>query len=231
LNSGREYDMHVVLFDIDGTLVLTGGAGQHAFQLTFAEEFGVETISREVQFSGRSDRAIAMDLFRAHRLEVTPANWNRFRDGYIRRLPAALSARTGHVLPGVHALVDHLSGRDDVLIGLLTGNIRKAAERKLSHYNLWHHFPFGGFGDEHEDRCDIASAAVKAAHKHSTNGISGAVIVIGDTPNDIACARSIGAIAVAVATGGASTESLRDAMPDVLVETLVTPAVIIDLLN
>ena len=113
-------------------------------------------------------------------------------------------------------------------LGLLTGNLREGARRKLTHYDLWHWFPFGGFGDEHLDRCDIAAAALAAAHAHlngqspaATNGAGlGEVIVIGDTINDITCGRSIDARCVAVPTGHTPAEVLRSAEPDVLVETL-----------
>ncbi|HVT26828.1 MAG TPA: HAD hydrolase-like protein [Lacipirellulaceae bacterium] len=222
--------MHICLLDIDGTLILTGGAGQSAFAQTLAEEFGIPEIDTQVAFAGRSDRAIAMDLFRSHGVEQSAENWSRFCAGYLSRLDTALASHQGYVLPGVARLLTTLSDRGDVALGLLTGNVREGARRKLSHYHLWHWFPFGGFGDDHLERCDIAVAALLAARRH-IDGVPGRsaligaispshVIVIGDTPHDIACGRSIGARCVAVPTGHTMADDLRRADPDVLVETL-----------
>ena len=216
--------MKAVLFDIDGTLILTGGAGQRAFAETFATDFGVPNISRNVAFAGRSDRAIAHELMRVHDIEPSEANWQRFRAGYLARLPGALRAGNGQVLPGVHALLDRLE-LAPVHVGLLTGNVRVGAQSKLSHYDLWHRFAFGGFGDDCLDRNDIASLALAAARRHvSSNGIAAihgeTVVVIGDTESDIRCARAIGAIAVAVATGLTSAEALAAEKPDLLMENL-----------
>jgi phosphoglycolate phosphatase len=130
--------------------------------------------------------------------------------------------------------LEQLSVRGDVAIGLLTGNVREAARRKLEHYKLWQWFPFGGFGDEHTDRNDIAAAALVAGRKHlNGNGAADPVqlVVIGDTLNDIRCARSIGARCVAVPTGRTSTETLRGGNPDVLVDTLEDSAAIMALFD
>ena len=223
--------MHICFLDIDGTLVLTGGAGQTAFARTLAEDFGIEEIDRDVGFAGRSDRAIAMDLFRRHGVAATPENWRRFCAGYLTRLDEALAAHQGHVLPGVAKLLAALTERGDVALGLLTGNIREGARRKLSYYGLWDHFPFGGFGDEHVERCDIAAAALAAARLHldgrsaakasmGSAPAEGRVLVIGDTLNDIDCGRSIGALCVAVPTGHTPADVLQRGNPDALVNTL-----------
>ena len=227
--------MKAVLFDIDGTLILTGGAGQKAFAQTFAEDFGVPAISRNVSFAGRSDRAIAIELMQVHDIEPSEANWERFRKGYLARLPLALQSGSGRVLPGVHPLLDQLA-RLPVQVGLLTGNVRHGAESKLSHYNLWDRFAFGGFGDEHLDRNDIAVAALAAAWEQvRSNGhaaINGeTVVVIGDTESDIRCARAIGAHAVAVATGMSSIDALAAEKPDLLIESLEDANALLGLLT
>jgi phosphoglycolate phosphatase-like HAD superfamily hydrolase len=233
--------MHICLIDIDGTLVLTGGAGQTAFAHTLSRDFGIGETSRDVVFAGRSDRAIAMDLFRIHGIEPTPANWQRFCAGYVARLDETLPTHAGHVLPGVHALLAKLAARGDVALGLLTGNLREAAHRKLSFYGLWRHFPFGGFGDEHEDRNDIAAAALAAAQSYLQSNCSTethssllapcSVLVIGDTLNDIRCGQSIGARCVAVATGHSTADVLWTGQPDVVVETLEDDEAILALLD
>lgn len=228
--------MHICLLDIDGTLVLTGGAGQTAFAETLADEFGIPEILKKVSFAGRSDRAIVSELFRGHGVEASEANWRKFCAGYLQRLDKALANHPGHVLPGVEPLITALEARGDVAIGLLTGNVREGARRKLEYYNLWHSFAFGGYGDEHEDRCDIAAAALASANLHlnGTRGSAtspGKVLVIGDTLNDISCGRSINAHCVAVATGHCSLDELQSGQPDVLVPTLADAGPILSLLS
>ena len=233
--------MHICLLDIDGTLVLTGGAGQTAFAETLAEDFGIPEILTKVAFAGRSDRAIVADLFRDHGIDPSAENWQKFCAGYLGRLDDALARHCGYVLPGVNDLLEALAARGDVAIGLLTGNVREGARRKLSHYKLWHWFPFGGFGDDHLERCDIAAAALAAAKLHLNGDIAnlklangknhGEVIVIGDTQHDVNCGRSIGARCVAVATGHTSADELRAANPDLLVDSLKTLAPIMALFD
>lgn len=233
--------MHICFLDIDGTLVLTGGAGQTAFARTFAEDFGVGPIDGRVQFAGRSDRAIATDLFLSHGVPITADNWCRFCRGYLARLDDALAAHHGYVLPGVVNLLSQLAARGDVALGLLTGNVREGARRKLTHYGLWHHFDFGGFGDQHLERCDIAASALAAAQQHLSGRSASAgngeaiaapqILVIGDTPHDIACGRSIGARCIGVPTGHTPAAVLRSADPDVLVDTLEDVAPIFALLD
>ncbi len=213
--------MHLCFLDIDGTLVSTGGAGQAAFVVTLAKDFGiVDASSASVEFSGRSDRAITMDMFALHGIAPTADAWERFRVAYVQRLAEVLPTYQGRVLPGVVPLLETLSARGDTALGLLTGNVQQAAQRKLTHYGLWDWFPFGGFGDDHSDRNDIAAAALAAGRKHLNGTALRELVVIGDTPNDVRCARSIGARVVAVPTGSTSIDELRAAAPDVLVETL-----------
>lgn len=224
--------MHICFLDIDGTLVSTGGAGQAAFVVTLDKDFGIpNATSQGVTFAGRSDRAIAMDLFALHGIEPTLENWERFRPAYVRRLAEVLPTFRGRVLPGVVALIDALKARGDVASGLLTGNVRQAAERKLTYYGLWEHFAFGGFGDEHTDRCDIAASALAEGRTHLNGSAHKQLVVIGDTLNDINCARSIGAMCVAVPTGITSIDVLRTGKPDVLVETLEDVEPILRLLD
>jgi len=224
--------MHVCFLDIDGTLISTGGAGREAFVVTLDKDFGIRNASSAgVTFAGRSDRAIALELLERHGVAPTAENWARFRPAYVRRLREVLPTFQGRVLPGVVPLLESLAARGDVALGLLTGNIRDAARSKLTHYGLWQWFPFGGFGDEHTDRCDIAAAALAAARLHLNGNSHGRVLVIGDTPNDVTCGRAIGARCVAVPTGTTPTDVLRKAKPDVLVETLEDAEPILRLLD
>jgi phosphoglycolate phosphatase len=215
--------MHVLLFDIDGTLLSSGGAGKAAIETALAEEFGV-TVHAKVPYSGRTDRAIIQDLFRLHGVEDTASHLQKLLDGYFQRLPGFLATHKGQVLPGIAALLAHLGEREAV-IGLLTGNVRRGARLKLGHFGIDHHFAFGGFGDHHFDRDDVAREAYAAARDH----LDGALVrervwVIGDTPLDIRCARCIGANVAAVATGWHSRAELEAARPDLLLSDLSDPA-------
>ncbi len=212
--------MYAVLFDIDGTLLQTGGAGRLAFAETFSEEFDLDDLTSKVPFAGRSDRAIAEDLMRLGGIEVSQKNWQRFLTCYCQRILDTLTRTTGGVLPGIAELLDSLAQLEDVAVGLLTGNVRQGAQAKLAYYGLANWFAFGGFGDELTDRNEIAASAVRAATEYIEESGTGrpldlnGVMVIGDTKNDVECAQSIGAVAVAVATGGASLEELSLSKPD-----------------
>lgn len=210
--------MFVCLFDVDGTLILTGGAGGTALLNAFSREFGVEHPAT-VPFSGRTDRGIASNLFRSHGVDDSTPNWLRLRDEYLRRLPVLLPQRDGQVLPGIQRLLDQLAGRNDVAVGLLTGNAHDGARLKLEHFGLLHHFKFGGYGDDHRDRDDVAREALAAARDYLRTDIPpNRVWVIGDTPLDVQCARAIGARAAAVATGWHNRQQLAAACPDVVLD-------------
>lgn len=215
-----------MLFDIDGTLLSTGGAGKRCFVETFREVFSIPAPSGDVPFAGRSDRAIALQLMQLNGVIPSEENWGRFQTGYCQRIEATVADCDGCVLPGVVELLDGIEQLTHVTIGLLTGNVEYGARAKLSHYGLSDRFAFGGFGDKHANRDDIASAAVLAAEQHlavNSNGVSSThcgTMVVGDTVNDITCARSIGAYAVAVATGHASIAELAATGPDLLLRDL-----------
>jgi phosphoglycolate phosphatase len=212
--------MNILLFDIDGTLISTGGAGVAAMRQAFSTLFGISE-PQEVAFSGRTDLAIGRELLEVHSLTHNADNWSRLRDGYLGKLPQFLSDRSGRALPGVRDLLQTLSQADDIALGLLTGNVREGARLKLNHYGLFDHFAFGGFGDDHFDRNHVAECALAAAQQH-LNGRSAdsQVWVIGDTPLDITCARWIGARVLAVATGIHPREELARCGPDILLDDL-----------
>ena len=215
--------MNVLLFDIDGTLIDAGGAGQAAMEAALAYEFQTVQPVTGISTAGRTDRAIGMDLFRFHGVEVNEAHWNRYLSSYFRLLPDSLQSKSGVVLPGVSSLLDRLSRRDDVLLGLLTGNFATGAQLKLSHYGLDSHFPLGGYGDDHLDRDDVAREALRVVNALHPTVSSNRIWVIGDTPSDIRCARAIGAQVLAVGTGMFSTIELESHRPDVLLSDLSQP--------
>lgn len=182
--------MLTLLFDIDGTLINTGGAGGTALIEAFREDFGIDNPA-QVPFSGRTDRGIGTNLFEQHGIEDSPENWQRLRDGYITRLPVHLPQRDGRVLDGVLSLLEQLQSREAVGVGLLTGNLQEGARIKLSYFGLFEHFRFGGFGDDHRNRDGVAEAALVAAKNHANGNFDpGRTWVIGDTPLDITCARN-----------------------------------------
>ncbi len=221
--------MNVLLFDIDGTLISSLGAGKAALESALTELFGLERLRGTVTYSGRTDTAIGTDLLALHGIEPSLANRQKLHEGYLKNLPEALRTREGRVLPGVAGLLDTLAASDDVALGLLTGNIRRGAETKLNHYGLYRYFAFGGFGDELHDRDEVAHAALTATTERlgKTPALE-KVWVIGDTPLDVKCARAIGAKVLAVATGLHPLEELADHRPDLLMSDLSDPTPLVE---
>lgn len=214
----------VCLFDIDGTLLSTGGAGQLAMERALAKVFGLSEIRGEILAAGRTDRAITTDLFRGHGLADDPRAWSEFVAEYFAQLRRTLVELQGQVLPGVMTLLETLSTREDVALGLLTGNFREGANLKLRHYQIDHHFAFGGYGDDHHDRDDVARTALAEAVRHLRRELDASTVwVLGDTPSDVKCARAIGARAVAVATGIYDAAELAATSPDHLYRDFSDP--------
>jgi phosphoglycolate phosphatase-like HAD superfamily hydrolase len=223
--------MQIVFFDIDGTLILSGGAGKAALEAALASEFGIGWEIEKLSLSGRTDRAIVRDMLLWHGLADSVENWQRMTAAYIRHLPAHLAQRSGNVLPGIEALLARLNLRPRTAVGLLTGNTREGARLKLGHFGLAGYFPFGGFGDEHLDRDSVAREALAEARRLHGNVRPEQIWVVGDTPLDVQCARHIGARAVAVATGWHSLDELTASEPDVLVTDLADPQPLLRLLG
>jgi len=222
--------MRIVLFDIDGTLVSSGGAGKAAMEAALASTFGAPPTSDGVPFSGRTDRAIGVDLFRRHGIEHTPESWQRFLAAYLGHLPTCLASHRGAVLPGIAGLLQQLAGSDDIALGLLTGNIRDGARIKLGHFKLFHYFAFGGFGDHHLHRDDVAREALAVVAGQFAGMASEQMWVIGDTPLDVQCARAIGARVAAVATGIHTLDELAGVKPDLLLADFSEPGALFKVL-
>lgn len=209
--------MPIILFDIDGTLVRTGGAGKFAMEAALVSAFGVAELRDAVTYSGRTDTAITRDLLRVHGIDPTTENQRKLRDEYLSHLPNSLKTKGGSVCPGVPELLAAIRGKPGVVLGLLTGNVRAGAMHKLDYFQLWDFFVCGGFGDDHHDRDDVARSALAGAVAHVGRDVDPSdVWVIGDTPLDVSCARAIGANAVAVATGWHPVEELAGCAPDLL---------------
>jgi len=205
--------MRVLLFDIDGTLIRSGGAGKAAMEAGLRSAFGVREIVDRVAYSGRTDPGIVRELLALHGIEPSDTNARRLKAAYLSHLPAMLHRMRGSVLPGIENALRR--DRREAVVGLLTGNIKAGAEIKLRHFGLWNYFPFGGFADGLTDRDDVARRAMLEAERHLGHSIDPASVwVIGDTPLDVKCARAIGAKAVVVATGWHHHDELVACNPD-----------------
>jgi phosphoglycolate phosphatase len=222
----------LLLFDIDGTLLTSGGAGERALILGFKDRFGIDDDFKTIDIAGRTDSGIAQQVFRKHRIAETPENLAAFFDGYLHRLATLLPTTPGRLLPGILNLLEALKERDDVVVGLLTGNLARGAELKLTHYGVWHYFEFGAFADDHHDRNELGRfACARALERSGCDFPAEQIYILGDTPHDIACARAIGAHAIAVATGGFTREQLLQAAPDHFFDDLSDLARVLALLD
>lgn len=216
--------MSLLLFDIDGTLLLSGGAGIRAMTRAFAEVFGVEEAFRTSDVAGRTDTYILSRALEAAGLPDTPDHHRQFREAYIPRLRETLGrAQAGRygVMPGIAALLDEVHRRDGVHLALLTGNFEPAAYLKLEHFQLSSYFAWGAFGEESADRNELGRVALRRAEARAVPAAARErAVVIGDTPHDITCAHAIGARALAVATGNYSVDELRRAGADIVLPDL-----------
>jgi phosphoglycolate phosphatase-like HAD superfamily hydrolase len=210
----------LLLFDIDGTLIRSGGCGERALRLAVRDIFGTEDDLHDIEIAGRTDTRIARQLLQKYGRAVTDAGISEILGAYLRHLPVLLRDSPGEVLPGVEALLPLLKPRGDVVLALLTGNLVRGAEHKLTRYGLWDYFAFGAYADDHYERNELGPFALARAREHGHAVTPERTFVIGDTPHDISCARAIGAKAVAVATGGYRPEQLAPHAPDILLNDM-----------
>ena len=195
-----------ILFDIDNTLLNSGGAGGRAMSRAFAELFGIEDAFGKIEFSGRTDFFLLQSALEDGEIDGGPQEHMRaFVSAYIRLLPESLVERNGHVMPGFPQLLNELS-EAGAQLGLATGNFSDGARLKLEFYKLAGHFAGGGFGEVSRERSEVVAAAIREV---AGGAAPEAVMVIGDTPHDITAALANGAIGVGVATGNYSVEELR----------------------
>lgn len=200
----------LVLFDIDGTLV-RGGPAKQAFHRALIDAFGTAGDIQVHDFAGKTDPQIARELLTGAGLarEVVDRGFPRLWSRYLEELEAMLVELPMQLLPGVTALLDALEREGDVAIGLLTGNIAGGARLKLGSVGIAERFPVGSFGSDHEERDCLPAIAIERATRHY--GVSfdrGRIVVVGDTPRDVACGLAEGVRTVAVATGRYDVSSL-----------------------
>jgi phosphoglycolate phosphatase len=225
----------VLLFDIDGTLVSGDGAGRRAMEDAFADLLGDAHALTTFSFAGMTDPAIVRAGLRA--LAIDPIRHPELiaavLDGYLARLPPTIAATSAFRLhAGVAALLDAIAVRDGLAIGLGTGNVERGAEHKLAPLGIWERFAFGGYGSDSEDRAALLEVgARRGADLLGTPRDRCEVVVIGDTPLDVAAAKAIGASCLAVATSVFTADALRTTGAELVVDDLTDPAALALLLR
>ena len=208
----------VLLFDIDGTLIRSGGVGSSSLNQCFKELYGWEKALGGMRLDGMTDPLILEAVFEAHSRPLEPfqpiyGRYTQILEKTLENFPG------GAVLPGIKEVLDRLKS-EDVALGLLTGNIERGAQIKLEHYELWDRFDFGAYGSDDKIRANLVPIAL------NRSGIDSAsrVIVIGDTPSDIATAKAHDALSIAVATGSRFRhDDLKACEPDFLFEDFSEP--------
>jgi phosphoglycolate phosphatase len=217
--------MKLVLFDIDGTILWSDGAGRNAMQSALTTVFGTAGDPR-YRYDGKTDRQIVRELMRdaghedPHIDREMDVLLKHYLDGLRREL--ASGARRTELLPGIRELLDALEARDDVVLGLLTGNLEEGARAKLGAAGIeFERFRVNAFGSDHEERPELPAVAQRRAREALGIHVEGErIVVVGDTPADIHCGRSLGARAIAVATGRYDVEALRAHEPAAVFEDL-----------
>ncbi len=224
----------VLLFDIDGTILLTGGAGKRAMNRAFFDLFNIENALEHVRLSGMTDHSIYQSACKQNNVPYTDAEHEAFRMAYLTYLKEELDVPNPEkrVLPGVTELLEELTQEDSAALGLLTGNYQLGAKTKLGHFGLDHYFSFGAFGDDSDDRNQLLPFALRRLEEQNgaTRIEPDAVWIIGDTPRDIECARPYGARVLAVATGSYSREELAREQPTALLADLQETQKVVEIL-
>jgi phosphoglycolate phosphatase len=226
--------MYLILFDIDGTLCLTGRAGWRAMNRACHEVLDANDPMAAVEFAGRTDWSILRDVMAKYGRPLDPAMLADLRDRYVRHLAEEIQhPGTGvkDVMPGIRPLLEALRVRDDAALALLTGNFIEGARIKLEYFDLWKYFACGAFGGDSANRNDLVPVALARARACGiVNGQPSKVLVVGDTPNDVECALAVGAMPVGVATGGYTIDDLRAAGAEVVFRDLSDTEAFLNLL-
>ena len=225
---------HLILFDIDGTLLTARGAGSRALERTIQQYYRNKTLKVQLPLDGKTDLMIIREA-----LVLAGADGSleeglseEFLAIYGHHLTEELHRCDHfHVLPGVTSLLNRLDQSDDFLSGLATGNVARGARRKLSQANLLSFFHFGGFGCDSESRTEIVRAGILRGQRILGNRFSGKSVVVGDTPRDILHAREAGVKAVGVATGSFDLEQLKQCSPDALFPSLESTEDVLEVLE
>lgn len=214
--------LKLFLFDLDGTLVSTGGAGLRALSKAFKEIYGINDAHLRINPAGKTDPAIFREVITVFLgRETTTLEIETISDCYLGHLKEEMRGANPKILEGVFGFLEKVSAIKDIVIGLGTGNLEKGARLKLEPAGLNRFFPFGGFGSDHEERSEVLRWGHRRAQDRTRQEIAPAsVFVIGDTPLDVAAAKQAGFCSVAVATGRSGRAELAAGQPDFLLSTL-----------
>ena len=223
----------LLLFDVDGTLLSSGRGGLTAFVGALTEVFGTSGDVDSYRFEGKLDPVIVTELMRAAGMadDLIEERREEAIGRYLDRLERHFQAESPTLKPGVKPLLEALRPRKELVVALLTGNVRRGAQIKLGAAGLWHHFSFGAFGDDGPRRVDLGPVALERAEAATGRRFSGEeTVVIGDSRADVACGKAIGARVVAVATGRTPAADLADAGADVVLADFSDVALTIEAL-
>ena len=209
-----------IWFDIDGTLLDTGGAGSRAYGSAVRRFFGIEVDMNRIHFAGATDLGVLEDILTHHGQPEGLSQADAFFKSIESAYDAAFTATPITVFEGVRELLQGLDDDARCLLGLVTGNAKGLAYNKLRHARLNHYFGHGGFGDDHADRKEMARLARERGITLNRGNTFSKTCLVGDTPRDISAAHAIGAVAIGVATGGYDTDTLLAAGADVALESL-----------
>ncbi len=231
MKAGEKIARKLLLWDIDGTILHTGKAGETALGRAMEKLYGINRGLQGLEIAGRTDKWIVEQLLGRDGKPNGLAEVGQFLDVYVELLADELPRRNGGLHPGVLGILEEAHQRPELVQALLTGNIEKGARLKLTRYGVNHFFDFGAFADDSSIRNELGPHAKRRAEeKHGEDFSPERIFVIGDTPHDVACARAIGAKAIAVATGSFTKRQLKDCGADAVFTDLAHPKAFFDLL-
>ena len=231
MKAGEKIARKLLLWDIDGTILHTGKAGETALGRAMEKLYGINRGLQGLEIAGRTDKWIVEQLLGRDEKPNGLEEVAQFLDVYVELLAEEVPRRNGGLHPGVLGILEEAHKRAELVQALLTGNIEKGARLKLTRYGVNHFFDFGAFADDSSIRNELGPHAKRRAEeKHGEEFPPERIFVIGDTPHDVACARAIGAKAIAVATGSFTKRQLKDCGADAVFTDLAHPKAFFDLL-
>lgn len=222
--------MRLILFDIDGTLIDSGGAGTRSLNLAIEKVFSIKNAFNGISMAGKTDTLIIKEGLMKHGIS-TDRSTSAVLEAYLQHLREEINNNRKHAKPGVCEILEKLSSMKNLGLGLLTGNLEPGARIKLEPFNLNKYFPTGAFGSDDEDRNNLLPVAINRFEELFQRKIDiDDCIVVGDTPRDVECAHIYGAMCVGVATGPYPSEALIEAGADYVAEDLSEPDTLLQFL-